>query len=155
MCSVVSDCDSMDCGPPGSSANGILKARILEWVAISFSRTVCCDPHSQRHLRSQWRRSRCFSGIPFFSYDPKDVGNLISGSSAFPKSSLYIWKFSAHILLKPSLQDFEHYFVSMGNEYNCMSVEHSLALLFFGIGIKTDLFQSCGVGNMLCTSLYY
>ena len=40
-----------------------------------------------------------------FSYD---VGNLISGSSAFTKSSLYIWKFSVHILLKPSLKDFEH-----------------------------------------------
>ena len=45
-----------------------------------------------------------------FFDDPKDVGNLISGSSAFSKSSLYSWKFSAHILLKPSLENFEHYF---------------------------------------------
>ena len=43
-----------------------------------------------------------------FFYDPVDVGNLISGSSAFSKSSLYIWKFTVHILLKPSLEDFEH-----------------------------------------------
>ena len=43
-----------------------------------------------------------------FSYDPMDVGNLISGSSAFYKSSLYIWKFSVHVLLKSSLKDFEH-----------------------------------------------
>ena len=46
-------------------------------------------------------------------YDPADVGNLISGSSAFLKSSLYIWNFSVYILLKPSLKDSEHYFASM------------------------------------------
>ena len=51
--------------------------------------------------------------LSFFSYDPMDVGNLISGSSAFSKSSLYIWKFSVHILLKPNLMDFEHYLASM------------------------------------------
>ena len=43
-----------------------------------------------------------------FSYDPMDAGNLISGSSAFSKSSLNIWKFSVHVLLKTSLNDFEH-----------------------------------------------
>ena len=43
-----------------------------------------------------------------FFYNPTDVGNLISGSSAFSKSSLYIWKFSVYLLLKPSLKDFEH-----------------------------------------------
>ena len=48
-----------------------------------------------------------------FFYDPTDVGNLISGSFAFSKSSLNIWKFSAHILLKPGLENFEHYFASM------------------------------------------
>ena len=48
-----------------------------------------------------------------FFYDPMDVGNLISGSSTFSKSSLYIWQFSVHILLKPGLENFEHYFVSM------------------------------------------
>ena len=48
-----------------------------------------------------------------FFYDPMDVGNSISGSSAFCKSSLYIWKFIIHILLKPGLESFEHYFASM------------------------------------------
>ena len=48
-----------------------------------------------------------------FSYDPTDVGNLISGSSAFSKSTLNIWKFSVHVLLKPGLENFEHYFASM------------------------------------------
>ena len=48
-----------------------------------------------------------------FFDDPTDVGNLISGSSAFSKTSLNIWKFTVHILLKPGLEDFEHYFASV------------------------------------------
>ena len=48
-----------------------------------------------------------------FFNDPMDAGNLISGSSAFLKSSLNIWKFLVHILLKPGLENFEHYFVNM------------------------------------------
>ena len=48
-----------------------------------------------------------------FSDDPVDVGNLISGSSAFSKSNLTIWKFTVHILLKPGLENFERYFASM------------------------------------------
>ena len=54
-----------------------------------------------------------FLELSSFFYDPMDVGNLISGSSAFSKSSLNIWKFSVHILLKPGLENFEHYFTSM------------------------------------------
>ena len=48
-----------------------------------------------------------------FFYDPADVGNLISGSSGFSKSSLNIWKFLVHVLLNPDLGNFEHYFASM------------------------------------------
>ena len=48
-----------------------------------------------------------------FFYDPVDVGNLISGSSAFSKFSLNIWKFMVHIMLKPGLDNFEHYFASV------------------------------------------
>ena len=48
-----------------------------------------------------------------FFYDPTDVGNLISGSSAFSKFSLNIWKFTVHVLLKPGLETFEHYFASV------------------------------------------
>ena len=53
-----------------------------------------------------------------FFHDPVDVGNLISVSSAFSKSSFCIWKFLVHVLLKPSLKDFEHYLDSMWNEHN-------------------------------------
>ena len=54
-----------------------------------------------------------FLELPCFLYDPTNVENLISSSSAFSKSSFYIWKFSVHILLKPSLEDFEHYLASL------------------------------------------
>ena len=57
-----------------------------------------------------------------FPYDPVDVGNLISGSSAFSKTSLNIWKFMVHILLKPGLENFEHYFTDMWDECNCAVV---------------------------------
>ena len=54
-----------------------------------------------------------------FFYDPADVDNLISGSSAFSKSSLKVWKFLVHIVLKPGLENFEHYFASVWDECNC------------------------------------
>ena len=79
-----------------------------------------------------------------FFCDPVVVGNLISGSSAFSEPSLYIWKILIHVLLKPSLKEFEHNFTSMRDEHKCMVFEHSLTLSFFGIGIKTEFFQSCG-----------
>ena len=54
-----------------------------------------------------------FLELSCFFDDPLDVGNLISGSSAFSKTSLNIWKFTVHILLKPGLQNFEHYFTTL------------------------------------------
>ena len=67
-----------------------------------------------------------------------------SVSSAFSKSSLYIWKSKVHVLLKLSLKDFENYLANMWNEWNCVVVWTFSTLSFFGIGVKTDLFQSCG-----------
>ena len=85
-----------------------------------------------------------FLEFPCFLHDPANVGNLISGSSAFSKPSLYICRFSVHILLKPRLKDFEHNLADMWNEHNCVVV-----WTFFGIALlwdcnETDLFQSCG-----------
>ena len=90
-----------------------------------------------------------------FLYDPTNVGNLISGSSAFSKPSLYIWKFSVHVLLKPSLRDFEHNLTSIWNEHNCMVVWTT----FFGIPFLwdwngTELFQSCGHSWVFQTCWY-
>ena len=69
-----------------------------------------------------------FLELSCFFDDPKNVRNLISGSSAFSKTSLNIWKFTVHILLKPGLENFEHYFTSVWDEYNCVVV-----WTFFGI----------------------
>ena len=80
-----------------------------------------------------------FLELSHFFYDLTDVGSLISGSSAFSKSSLYIWKLS--VLLKPSLKDFEHYLANIGNEMNVIVDCLNIALL--GIQMKIDLTQSC------------
>ena len=71
------------------------------------------------------------------------IQRMISGSSAFSKTSLNIWKL-AHVLLKPGLENFEHYFIACEMSAIVRQFEHSLGLPFFGIGMKTDLFQSCG-----------
>ena len=60
-----------------------------------------------------------FLEFPCFLYDPVNVDNLISGSCASSKPSLDIWKFSIHVMLKPSMQDFEHNLTSMGDDCNC------------------------------------
>ena len=60
-----------------------------------------------------------FLELSCFFNDPVDVGNLISGSSAFSKSSLNIWKLMVHVLLKAGLEDFEHYFVNVQDECSC------------------------------------
>ena len=74
-----------------------------------------------------------FLELSCFFNDPMDVGNLMSGSSAFSKSSLNIWKFTVHVLLKPGLENFEHYFTSMWDECNC-----AVVWSFFGIAFLWD-----------------
>ena len=63
-----------------------------------------------------------FLELSCFFEDPVDVGTLISGSPAFSKTSLNFWKFTVHILLKPNLENFEHYFTSVWDECNCAVV---------------------------------
>ena len=67
-------------------------------------------------------KENVFLELSCFFNNPMDVGNLISGSSAFSKTNLNIWKFSIHILLKPGLENFEHYFASVWDECNCVVV---------------------------------
>ena len=74
-----------------------------------------------------------FLELSCFFDDPVDVVNLISGSSAFSKFSLNNWKFMVHILLKPGLKNFEHYFSSVWDECNCVVV-----WAFFGIALLWD-----------------
>ena len=96
--------DPMDCSPPGSSIHGIFQARVLEWGAIAFSKDFCIVNKTEVDV---------FLELSCFFNDPTDVGNLVSGSSIFSKSRLNIWKFMVHILLKPGLENFEHYFASV------------------------------------------
>ena len=74
-----------------------------------------------------------FLELSYFFDGPVDICNLISDSSAFSKSSLNIWKFMVHMLLKPGLENFEHYFTSMWDECNCVVV-----WTFFGIAFLSD-----------------
>ena len=83
-----------------------------------------------------------FLQLSCFFDDPADVGNLISASSAFSKSSLNIWKFMVHVLLAWRILSFTLLVCEMSAVVR--QFEHSLALTFFGIGMKTDLSQSCG-----------
>ena len=76
--------------------------------------------------------------------DPPDVDNLISGFSAFPKSSLHIWKFIVHVLLKPGLENFEHYFASMWDECKCVVVWSFFSIAFLWDWNENWLFQACG-----------
>ena len=93
------------------------KAMHMEWVAYSFFRDL---PEIGIKL-----------GSPAF--EPTDVGNLISASSAFSKSSLNIWKFTVHVLLQPGLENFQHYFTSVWDECNC-----AVVWAFFGIAFLWD-----------------
>ena len=73
---------------------------------------VYCDPHKGFGIVNK-AEIDVFLELSCFFDDPADVGNLISGSSAFSKTSLNIWKFTVHVLLKPGLEIFEHYFTSV------------------------------------------
>ena len=96
--------------------SGSLLFPSLEEFSIVF-----CDPHKGFNVvnKTEVNVSQEFS---CFFDDSVDVGNSISGSSAFSKSSLNIWNFTVHILLKPDLETFEHYFASMQDECNCAVV---------------------------------
>ena len=74
-----------------------------------------------------------FLELSCFFNDPMDVGNFISGSSAFSKSSLNIWKFTVPVLLKPGLGNFEHYFTSMWDECNCAVAWASFFFFYYTV----------------------
>ena len=75
-------------------------------LSLSDFSTVCCDPHNQRLGIVNKAEVDVFLELSWFFNDPMVVGNLISGSSAFSKSSLNIWKFMVHVLLKSGLKNF-------------------------------------------------
>ena len=89
--------------------------------------------HKVKSFRMNEAEVDVFLEFSCFSYDPTDVGNLICGSTAFSKSSLNICKFLVHILLKPSLENYEYYFASVWDECSCVVV-----CTFFGITFLWD-----------------
>ena len=84
----------------------------LVFQSLSEFSTVCCDPHKGFGVVNK-AEVDVFLELSCFFDDPVDVGNLISGSYVFSKSSLNIWKFVVHVLLKLGLENFEHYFTSV------------------------------------------
>ena len=111
--------------------------------SLSEFSTVYCDPHSQR-LGIVNKAEIDVLELSYFFDDPVDVANLICCSSAFSKTSLNILNFMVHVLLKPGLENFEHYFTSMWDECNCVVVWTFFGIAFLWDWNKTDLFQSCG-----------
>ena len=90
----------MHTGFSGSRSGGLV------FPSLEGFSTVGSDTHSKGFSIVNKAEVDAFLEVPCFLYDPMDVGNLISGSSALSKSSLYIWKFSVHVLLKPSLENY-------------------------------------------------
>ena len=83
----------------------------LVFLSLSELSTVYCDPAVKGFGIVNKAEIDVFLELSCFFHDPADVGNLISGSSAFSKASLNIREFTVHVLLKPGLENFEHYFI--------------------------------------------
>ena len=99
------------------------------WYSHLFKNfPICCNPQSQRLDVVNKAEVDVFLELSCFFNDLMDVGNLISGSSAFSKTSLNITEFTVHVLLKAGLENFEHYFTSIWDVCNCVVV-----WAFFGI----------------------
>ena len=105
----------------------------LVFPSLSEFSTVCRDPHSQGFGIVKKAEVDVFLKLSCFFYDLMDVGSLISGSSAFSESSLNIWNFKVHVLLKHGLENFEHYSAIVWDEWHCVLVWE-----FFGIAFLWD-----------------
>ena len=126
--------------------------RQVKWsgipISLRISHTLLWSTQSKAEVGA-------FLQCPWFFYDPADVGNLIFGASAFSKFSLCTWNYSVHVLLKPSLKNFEHYLASMCNEcslcgswnnlWHCLSLGLQKKLTFCIPSPKTHcwVFQIC------------
>ena len=107
----------------------------------NFSQCVVIHTVKSFHIANE---ADVFLEFLCFLYDPTDVDNLISGSSTFSKASLYIWKLLVHVRLKLAWRNLSITLLACEMSATVQYFEHSLALLFFGSGIKTGLFWSFG-----------
>ena len=100
------------------------------WYSHLFQNfPICCDLYKGFSVVNE-AEVDVFLELSCFFNDPKDASNLISGSSAFSKSSLNIWTFLVHTMLKPSLENFEHYFARVWDECNCVVVWTFFSIAF-------------------------
>ena len=140
-------CDFESCPVPTVAfcpAYRFLSRQVMVWYSHLFKNfPVFYDLHKGFSIVKE-AEVDVFLEFLCFLHDPANVVNFISGSSAFSEPSLYIWKFFILVLLKPSLKDFGHNLARMWNDCNCMVVGTFFGIAFFGIWMKTDLFQSCG-----------
>ena len=100
------------------------------WYSLLFKNfAICWNPHKGFSIVLE-AEVNIFLEFPCFPHDPTNIENLISDSSASSESCLCIWKFSVHMLLKPSLKDFDHTLATMWNEHNSI-----IFWTFFGIAL--------------------
>ena len=97
----------------------ILQEHKIKTTTTTKNCSVCYDPDCQRLQHSPWNRGKCFSGIRLLSLWSSECWHLVY---SFSVPNLKIWKFSVHLMLKPSLENFEYNLPSMGDECNCMVV---------------------------------
>ena len=130
-------CCSMSSSKVASWSAYIFLRRQVRWSGVSISLRIFRSLLWPTQVKGLGEVNKAevdvFRELSCLFYDPTDVGNLISGSSAFSKSSLNIWKFSVHVLLKPCLENFEHHFASMWDECNC-----AVVWALFGIAFLWD-----------------
>ena len=107
--------------------------QVVWYSHLSEFSTADCDPHSQRVWHSQSSRNRCFSGTLLLFPWSSGCCQFDLWFSARSKTSLNIWNFMVHALLKPGLENFEHYFPSLWDECNC-----AIVWGFFGIAFLWD-----------------
>ena len=108
---------------------------VIAWRILGMAEPGGLPSMGSRRVGHNWSdlAADIFLELSCFFHDPADVGNLISGSFAFAKFSLNTWKFIVHVLLRPGLENFEHYLASVWNECNCVAV-----WTFFGIAFLWD-----------------
>ena len=109
------------------------RSGVLVCPSLSEFSTVYCDPQVKGFGIVNKAEINVFLELSCFFDDPADVGNLIPGSSAFSKTSLNIWKFTVHVLLKPGLENSQHYFTTVWDEHNC-----AVVWALFGIAFLWD-----------------
>ena len=116
--------EPISCSIQGSNCSFLTCIQVYQetgkmvWYSISLRAIPSLSWSISQRLYCSWWNRGFFLEIPCFFYDSANVDNLISGSYPFSKPSLNIWKFLGHMMLKPSLEIFDHYFASVWDEYN-------------------------------------